>query len=149
MKFAVAFAALAATALVAAAPAKAADAEGPSFENGPVWTYGQILTKDGHFDDYMHWLATAWKAQEEALKKAGVILDYKVLLVDSPRTGEPDIILAQEYKNLTVMDASQADQYALQAKISGSLAKSNEAQAERGSIRTIMGTIMTREAILK
>ena len=149
MKFTFAFAALAATALLAAAPARAADADGPSYENGPVWTYGEIQTKDGHFDDYMHWLSTSWKAQEEALKKAGVILDYKVLLVDSPRTGEPDILLVQEYKNMAVMDASVADQYALQAKISGSMAKSNAAQADRGSIRTILSTITTREAILK
>src|ERR1700722_12994930 len=71
------FASLAAAALFAAAPAFAAD-EGPAFETGPVWDFSQVQTKDGHFDDYMAWLDTGWKAQEEALKKAGVIIDYKV-----------------------------------------------------------------------
>ena len=142
-------ASIAAAALFAAVPAMAADNEGPSFEQGPVWTFGHIQTKDGHFDEYMHWLATDWKAQEEALKKAGVILDYKVYLVDNPRPNEPDIILAQEYKNMAAFDTPVSEQYALQAKIAGSLVKSNAAQAARGSIRTILGGVMTREAILK
>src|ERR1700729_3473217 len=73
-----------------AATAIAAD-EAPSFEKGPVWDFGQIQTKDGHFDEYMKWVSTAWKAQEEAMKKAGYIVDYKVYLVQGQRAGEPDI----------------------------------------------------------
>jgi len=48
-----------------------------------------------------------------------------------------------------VFDASQAQQYALQAKIAGSIAKSDQQQAARGSIRAIMGDMMVREAVLK
>ena len=102
-----------------------------------------------HQDDYLRWLASDWKRQEEALKKAGVILSYHVYMVQNARNGEPDIMLAQEYKNMAVFDQSQAQQYALQAKIAGSIAKSNHAQAARGSIRTIMGDMMLREAVLK
>jgi hypothetical protein len=136
-------------ALTSAAPAFAADSDAPVFDTGPVWDYSMIQTKDGHFDDYMKWLSTGWKAQEEALKKAGVILDYKVLLVSSPRANEPDIILAQEYKNMAAFDRTPADEYALQAKIFGSLPKANEEQAARGAIRTILGDVLVREAILK
>ena len=140
---------LAAAALLCAAPAIAADANGPVYEKGPVWDFSQVQTKDGHFDDYMQWLDTGWKAQEEALKKAGVIVDYKVYLVADQRQGEPDIILAVEYKNMAVMDASVAEQYAMQSKIFGSLPKANSEQAARGSIRTILGDILVREAVLK
>lgn len=141
--------AVAASLTFLAIPAIAADSNAPSFENGPVWDFAQIKTKDGHFDDYMHWLATEWKSQEEALKKAGVIMDYKVYLVQNPRTDEPDVILGQEYKNMAVFDTPMAQRYALQAKIAGSIAKSNQGQAARGSIRTLMGDPMVREAILK
>jgi hypothetical protein len=141
-------AALAASLAFAVAPAIAQD-DGPAFENGIVWDMASIQTKDGHFNDYMHWLATDWKRQEEALKKAGVILEYHVYLVQNQRVGEPDILLAQAYKNMAVFDASQAQQYALQAKIAGSIAKSDQQQAARGSIRAIMGDMMVREAVLK
>ena len=129
-------------------PALAAG-DGPSFENGPVWDFTMIQTKDGHFDDYMHWVATDWKRQEEAMKKAGVIVDYRVYLVSNPRQGEADIVLAQEFKNMASFDTPVAQQYALQAKIAGSLAKANQQQAARGSIRTIQRDVLTREAILK
>ena len=128
-------------------PTLAQDA--PSFEQGPVWSFAQVQTKDGHFDDYMHWLSTAWKAQQEALRKKGIIVDYKVYLVADPRENEPDIILATEYKDMASFDTPISKQYAMQAEIAGSLVKANEEQAARGSIRTLMGTIMTREAILK
>ncbi len=143
-------AALAASAALMGAPALAAGNDNaPSFEAGPVWDFAQIQTKDGHFDDYMKWLSTDWRRQEEALKQAGVIVDYKVYLVDHPRQGEPDILLGQEYRNMAAFDAPVAQQYALQAKIAGSIAKSNVEQAARGSIRTILGNVLTREAILK
>jgi len=143
------FNAVAASLTLLALPALAADVNAPSFENGPVWDMAQIKTKDGHFDDYMRWVATDWRQQEEALKKAGVIIDYKVYTVQNPRNDEADLILAQEYKNMAAFDTPMAQQYALQAKIAGSIAKSNAQQAARGAIRTIMGDVMLREAVLK
>ena len=97
----------------------------------------------------MKWVSTEWKSQEEALKKAGVITDYKVYLVSNPRADEPDILLAQQYKNMAAFDTPMAQQYAMQAKISGSIQKANQQQAARGSLRTIMGDVMMREAILR
>ncbi|HTP77139.1 MAG TPA: hypothetical protein VMJ73_09155 [Rhizomicrobium sp.] len=142
-------AAFAASAALAVVPALAADNNGPSFETGPVWDFAQVQTKDGHFDDYMNWLSTTWKAQEEALKKRGIIVDYKVYLVADPRQNEPDIILATEYKNMAAFDTPIAKQYAVQAEIGGSLVKANQDQAARGSIRTLLGDVWAREAILK
>lgn len=142
-------AALAASLAFAVAPAIAQDENAPVFENGTVLDVASIQTKDGHFNDYMHWLATDWRRQEEALKKAGIILDYHVWLVQNQRAGEPDIFLTQTYKNMAVFDATQAQQYALQAKIAGSIARSDQQQAARGSMRTIMGDMMLREAVLK
>ena len=143
------FAAFAASLAFAVAPAMAQDANSPSFENGVVLDITSVQTKDGHFNDYMHWLATDWKSQEEALKKAGAIVEYHVYLVQNPRAGEPDIFLAQAFKNMAAFDMSQAQQYALQAKIAGSIAKSDQEQSARGAIRTIMGDMMVREAVLK
>jgi hypothetical protein len=142
-------AALAASLTLGLTPAFAADNNAPPFENGPVVDIASVQTKDGHFNDYMRWVSTDWKRQEEALKKAGVITDYHVYLVQNQRAGEPDIFLTQTYKNMAVFDATQAQQYALQAKIAGSIVKSDQGQAARGSMRTIMGDMMVREAVLK
>ena len=121
----------------------------PPYENGPVWDFAQVKTKDGHFDDYMSWLSTSWKAQEEALKNAGYIMDYKVYIVADPRGDDPDIILATEYKNMAAMDTPVAEMYAFAEKTMGPTSKTDAEQAGRGSIRTIMGDVLTREVILK
>ena len=124
-------------------------AAGPSFENGPVWDFAQVKSKDGHFDDYMNWLSTSWKAQQESLKKAGYIMDYKVYVVADPRGDDPDIVLATEYKNMAAMDVSVAESYAFAEKNMGPMEKTNKEQADRGAIRTLMGDVLTREVILK
>jgi hypothetical protein len=129
-------------------PALAA-AEDPVWEKGTVWDYGEIKTVDGHFDDYMKWLAGPWKEQQEAMKKAGMIRSYKVLLVADPRKDEPDIILATEYANMAAFDISTKQEYAMGEKIWGSLSKASQEQAARGAIRTVLGDKVVREAILK
>lgn len=136
------FAALA----LAAAPAAA---EGPSYDKGPVWDFAQIKTVDGHFDDYMKWLAGPWKAQQEASKKAGYIRSYKVLVVVDPRKDEPDIILATEYANMAAFDHSTTEEYAFGEKVWGSMSKANQEQAARSAIRTLTGDMLMREALLK
>jgi len=141
------FAAFATLALISI-PALAA-AEDPVWETGTVWAYGEIKTVDGHFDDYMKWLAGPWKEQQEAMKKAGMIKSYKVLLVADPRKDEPDIILATEYANMAAFDISTKQEYAMGEKIWGSLSKASQEQAARGAIRTVMGDKVVREAILK
>jgi hypothetical protein len=140
---------LAAAAVMQAAPALAQDDEAPGYENGTVWDMAQIQTKDGHFDEYMKWVSTEWKAQEEALKKAGVIVGYKVFLVSNPRQGEPDVILAQQWANMAAFDRSVADQYALGKRLFGSPAKANKGEVDRGAIRTVQGDVLMREAVLK
>jgi hypothetical protein len=140
--------ALAALALATSA-ASAQDADAPSFAKGSVWDYASIRTKDGHFDDYMKWLSTEWKAQQDALRKAGYVSSYKVMVVADPREGEPDIILATEYPNMAAFDRSVSEEYAFAKKTFGPLAKASKEQADRATIRTVMGDMMLREAILK
>jgi hypothetical protein len=97
----------------------------------------------------MKWLSGPWQDQQEALKKAGYIKSYKVLLVDAPRKDEADIILATKYTNMATFDRSTKDEYAMGEKIWGSLSKAAQEQAARVSIRTLMGVMVVREAVLK
>jgi len=141
------FAALALVPALALTAAFADDAR--PYDNGPVWDFSMIQTKGGHFDDYMKFVATNWKAQQEAAKAKGWVLDYKVFSVTDPRDNEPDIILAIEYKNMGVFDVAIEEQEALTKKVFGSLPASNKAAVDRESIRTLKGDVLTRELILK
>ena len=123
--------------------------EARPYDNGPVWDVAGVLTKPGHFDDYMKFVATTWKAEQEALKKAGIVLDYKVLTTQDPRENEPDVWLMVEYKNMAGFDTPLAQQDAIMKSVYGSVAAGNKGTADRDTIRTLKGDMLARELILK
>ena len=121
----------------------------PPYDKGHVWMYTEIKTKDGHFNDYMKWVASDFKTMSEAQKAKGILLDYKVFVVNAPRQGEPDVILAREYPNMAVFDRSTEEDYALQTSIVGSVAAADQKQAARTTIREQVGQVLMREIKLK
>lgn len=124
-------------------------ANGPDFNDGPVVNVAAIRTVDGHFDDYMHWLATTWKKQEEAAKKAGLVLSYRVMVVEAREPHDPDIYLVTEFKNWAALDGLGSKLDAVSAQVEGSVEKANQAEAGRGKIRTVLGSQTMQEALLK
>src|SRR5882724_8459347 len=96
-------------------------ADGQDWNDGPVINVASIRTVDGHFDDYMHWLATTYKKQQEAAKKAGLITTYRVVVIEPRGPNEPDILLVTEFKNWAALDhlGSKLDQ--ISAQIEGSV----------------------------
>lgn len=121
----------------------------PPFSQGTVWSVTEIKVKDGHFTDYVKWLANVWKPQEEALERGGYIIGYKVLSTVDARTGEPNLLLCQEYKNMAAFDVPVAKMYAFAAKQFGSVANANKGEISRRSIRKVMGSVLYREIVLK
>jgi len=124
-------------------------ADGRDYNDGPVLNSAYIRTVDGHFDDYMHWLATTYKKQQEAAKTAGLILSYRVLVVEARNPQDPDVILVTEYKNWAALDhlGSKLDQ--VSAKVEGSVEAADKAEADRGKIRTVLGSRTMQEALRK
>jgi hypothetical protein len=129
--------------------ATVAYADGRDWNDGPVQNVTFIRTVDGHFDDYMHWLATTYKKQQEAAKAAGLITRYEILVAQPHNPQDADIILVTEYKNWAALDhlGSKLDQ--VSAKIEGSVDKANQAQADRAKIRTVLGSDTVQVAELK
>ncbi len=124
-------------------------ADGRDWNDGPVINVSSIRTVDGHFDDYMHWLATTYKKQQEAAKKAGLITSYRVIVIEPRGPNEPDILLVSEFKNWAALDhlGSKLDQ--ISAQIEGSVEAAAKSEVDRAKIRTVLGSRTQQEAILK
>ena len=88
----------------------------------------------------MKFLATTWKQQQEAAKKAGLILDYQVLQAEPRGPNDPDIYLVVTYKNWAVRDGLTAKSDAIAAQVYGSVMSSNQGAADRGKIRRTVGS---------
>jgi hypothetical protein len=124
-------------------------ADGRDWNDGPVVNAAYIRTVDGHFDDYMHWLATTYKKQQEAAKAAGLITSWRVLVVEARTPQDPDIILVTEFKNWAALDNLGGKLDEVSTKIQGSVEAANKSEADRAKIRTVLGSRTSQEAILK
>jgi len=124
-------------------------ADGRDWNDGPVQSVTFIRTIDGHFDDYMHWLATTYKKQQEAAKAAGLITRYEVLVSQPHNLQDADIIFITEFKNWAALDhlGSKLDQ--VSAKVEGSVDAANKSAADRAKIRTVLGSDIAQIAELK
>jgi len=126
-----------------------AQADGRDWNDGPVVNVAAIRTVDGHFDEYMHWLATTYKRQQEAAKAAGLITSYRVMVVEARTAQDPDIYLVTEYKNWAALDRLGGKFDQVSAQVEGSVEKAAQSQADRAKIRTVLGSRTEQEALLK
>ena len=127
----------------------AAVADDHVYSEGPVVNVSRIRTVDGKFDDYMKWIDTTWKQEEEAAKKAGYILSYQVATLEAPGPDDPDVLLMITYKNWAALDGALAKGDAIAKQIEGSVAAASQAQFDRAKIRRVLGTYTMQVLDLK
>jgi hypothetical protein len=135
--------------LFAFAALTGAQAADRPWTEGPVSEISSIRTEPGKFDDYMAWLAGPYKQIMEAQKAAGLILGYAVYATTPRSPSDPDLYLVTVYKNMAALDDFAAKSDPIAEKLQGSLAEQNKAYIDRGKMRTVLGSQMIREAILK
>src|SRR5215472_5620442 len=124
-------------------------ADGKDYSDGPVINVSSIRTVDGHFDEYMHWLATTYKKQQEAAKKAGLITGYRVIVIEARTPSDPDILLVTEFKNWAALDGLGSKFDKVSAEVEGSVEAAAKSEADRAKIRTVLGSRTEQVAILK
>ena len=120
------------------------------FHDGPVWDITFVKGKPGVELKYMEFLATEWKTEQEALKKAGLILNYMVIQTESHSPNDFDLMLMTEFKDLATMEANQDKMEAVANQaLNSNDKKMIEGYQERASWREIIGDRLAREIILE
>ena len=119
------------------------------YHNGTVWNIAFIRMKPGMETAYLNYVAGSWKAEQEAQKKAGNILSYKVMSVEGHTPGEFNLMLMTEYKSLAAMEASEDKADAVAQRVIGDDEKQRQGYRERLEIREVMGDRLARELILE
>ncbi|HSK70526.1 MAG TPA: hypothetical protein VK892_02440 [Pyrinomonadaceae bacterium] len=119
------------------------------YRNGSVWDIGFIRMKPGMETAYLNYIATDWKRNQEAMKKDGLILSYKVLTTESHGGNDFNILLMTEYKDLATMEANQEKEDALAQRVVGNDDKQRQGYRERLEIREVLQNRLAREIILE
>ena len=118
------------------------------YHDGPVWELAFIKAKAGMEDRYMRYLADEWKREQDALKKAGYILDYKVIITEAHGAQDFNVILMTEFKDFTTMEANSEKMEALGQQLAGGQSKVESGYQDRASYREVMGDRLAREIVL-
>ncbi|MGP8033354.1 MAG: hypothetical protein ACLPQ6_04340 [Steroidobacteraceae bacterium] len=127
--------------------ARAQDAR--QYTDGPVTEADYIEVEYGHFEEYIDWLNSTWKPTMEAMKKAGLIIDYKVFRATPKSPDQPNVILMITYKNGMAALDKGVELEDVAKKVIGSTEVQNKARAFRNEYRKVLGTELIREVIFK
>ena len=119
------------------------------YRNGAVWDIAYIRMKPGMETAYLNYLAGSWKANQEAAKKEGLIMSYKVIEVEGHNPGDFNVMLMTEYKDLAAMEAGEDKADSLAQKVVGDDEKQRQGYRDRLEIREVMGNRLGREIILE
>jgi hypothetical protein len=119
------------------------------YRNGTVWNVAFIRMKPGMDTAYLNYIATDWKKSQDAAKKEGLIISYKVLTTEAHGAGDFNIMLMTEYKDLATMEANEAKADNLAQVVVGNDAKQMQGYKERLEIREVLQDRLAREIILE
>ncbi|MGB7067891.1 MAG: hypothetical protein WBD22_00160 [Pyrinomonadaceae bacterium] len=119
------------------------------YRNGSVWNVAFIRIKPGMETAYLNYIATDWKKNQEASKKEGLILSYKVLTTEAHGAGDFNILLMTEYKDLATMEANEDKADTLAQQVVGNDAKQMQGYKDRLEIREVLQDRLAREIILE
>ena len=118
------------------------------FHNGSVWNIAFIRMKPGMETAYLNYLAGSWKTNQEALKKEGVVLSYKVITTEGHTPNDWNVMLMTEYKNLAALEANEEKADSIAQRVVGDDEKQRQGYRDRLEIREVMGDRLAREIVL-
>ncbi len=119
------------------------------YRNGSVWSIGFIQMKPGMDTAYLNYVAGDWKREQEALKKDGQIISYKVLTTETHGSDDWNIMLMTEYKDLATMEANETKADNLTQRVIGNDEKQMQGYRDRLQIREVLESRLAREIVLE
>ena len=125
-------------------------AQSPNYDYGPVWRVTYFHIKPGQGEAYWKDFREHVKPVYEALKKEGLIADYKVwtnVTTDGPQ--DWDVAVGTMVTNWAAIDQLDARASTLVAKHYGSREAMLEAGKKRNELREVVSSKLAREVMPK
>src|ERR1700741_1391844 len=110
-----------------------------AYTEGPVTEVDSIHVEYGHFEEYIDWLNSTWKPTMEAMKKAGLIIDYKVVRATPKTPDQPNIVLMITFKDGAAALDKDVEQEEVAKKVIGNTEFQNKARVSRNQYRKVLG----------
>ena len=119
------------------------------YTEGPVTEVDEVHVEYGHFEEYIDWLNSTWKPTMEAMKKAGLIIDYKVFRATPNSPAQANVYLFITFKNAAAALDKGVELEDVAKKVICNTECQNKARVARNEYRKVLGTEYIRELVLK
>lgn len=119
------------------------------YSNSTVWSIGFIRMKPGMETAYLNYVAGDWKREQEALKKDGQIVSYKILQTEAHGSTDWNLMLMTEYKDLATYEKNLEKADALLQTVIGDDEKQRQGYRQRLEIREVLADRLAREIVLE
>jgi len=134
-------------ALLAASPSFA---QNPNYDNGAIWRVVYYHIKPGQAEPFWKDFRENLKPSYEALKREGIITDYKVWTnVTTNNPEDWDVALGLLFPNWAALDQADSKAATIVAKHYGSRDAMIEAGKKRNDLREVIASKLAREVMPK
>jgi hypothetical protein len=114
-------------------------------KSGDYWDVASISVDDGHFPDYVDFLAGEFRKRNDFSKSKGWIKDYKVFANINPRDGEPDLYLVTVLDHMTTPAEDIQREKEMNAFMALSTRQSAAGSGHRATYRKLRGDMLLQE----
>jgi hypothetical protein len=118
------------------------------YKEGPVIQVTAVRTAPGKFTDYVRYLTSGeyYKVMSEA-KKQGLVKDFTFYSAVPRTPADANLYIVETYPNYAVFDGLTDKMTVISNQVWGSLSKSDQADANRESMRKIIGTEIMQQLL--
>lgn len=117
--------------------------------SGDFWDVAAISVEDGHFPDYVDFLASEYRKRNDFAKSKGWIKDYKILANVNAREGEPDLYLVTIFDHVTTPAEDIQREKEMNAFMAQSTRQGAAGSAHRATYRKLKGDMLLQELMLR
>jgi len=114
-------------------------------KSGDYWDVGAISVDDGHFPDYVDFLASEYRKRNDFAKSKGWIKDYKIFANVNPRDGEPDLYLVTIFDHMTTPAEDIQREKEMNAFMAQTTRQSAAGSGHRATYRKQRGDMLLQE----
>ena len=125
-------------------------AQNPNYDSGPIWRVVYYHIKPGQAEPFWKDFRENLKPSYDALKKEGILVDYKVwtnVTTDGPQ--DWDIALGLLFPNWSALDQADSKAATIIAKHYGSRDAMIEAGKKRNDLREVVASKLAHEVMPK
>jgi hypothetical protein len=118
-----------------------------ALKSGQFWDVGAISVDDGHFPDYVDFLAGEFRKRNDFAASKGWIKGYHILSNINPRDGEPDLYLVTIFDHQTTPAEDIQREKEMNAFMAQTTRQSAAGSGHRATYRKQKGDMLLQELV--